>query len=373
MGGQAPGHGGSGEQMPGPPKRKKVRVLVVDDSALVRRLLARGLGEDPDLEVVGTARDSQVAWELLVTRCPDVILLDIEMPGMDGVTFLKRYMPLMPTPAVILSALTERGKHITIQALEAGAVDVVTKPRLGVVDELPAMMAELRARVKAAAAVDVTRSGCPPPGDGKPLRPVERGGTLPDIAHQVIAIGASAGGVAALTRIIPAFPPTAPGILVVQHMPAGFTASFAARLDSLASVRVKEAEHGDRVRPGLVLLAPGGERHMEVRRAGGDYRVVLTRGKGASRHTPSVDVLFLSLARHAGPHTAAALLTGMGKDGAEGLLAIRQAGGRTFVQDERTSVVFGMPRAAWARGAAEELVPLDEIPARLMSALRGQK
>lgn len=350
--------------------QKKIRVLIVDDSALVRKILTLGLAKDPTIEVIGAARDPYMARDILVNERPDVITLDVEMPRMDGVTFLKKYMAVYPTPTLILSALTEKGKKITIEALEAGAVDVIAKPKIGVVDELPAMMADLQRRVKAAAAVDVSRYARVGRQTERSVPPLETIEALHESTDQVIAIGTSAGGVQALTRILPAFPATSPGIVIVQHMPAGFTTSFAARLNELSAIQVKEAEHGDRVRPGLALLAPGGERHMEVRRSGGEYRVALIEGDLVSRHRPSVDVLFRSVARYVGRNTAAALLTGMGDDGAQGLLAIRQAGGRTFAQDEATSVVFGMPGVAWEIGAAEALLPLDEIPLRLLRALR---
>jgi two-component system chemotaxis response regulator CheB len=319
--------------------------------------------------VVGTARDPYVARDILVKERPDVITLDVEMPRMDGVTFLKKYMPVIPTPTVMVSALTEQGKRITIEALEAGAVDVVLKPKIGVVDEFPTMMEDIQKRVKAAAAVDVSHYARLYK-KRKPIAPIENNGSLHETTDRVIAIGASAGGVAALTRIIPAFPPIAPGIIVVQHMPAGFTTSFAERLDGLSAMQVKEAQPGDRIRPGLVLIAPGGEQHMRVRRSGAEYRVTLRKGTKVSGHVPSVDVLFQSVAKVAGRNAAAVVLTGMGDDGAEGLLAIRQAGGRTFAQDERTSVVYGMPRAAWAKGAAERKVPLDRVPLRVLEALR---
>ncbi|MCP4545515.1 MAG: chemotaxis protein CheB, partial [bacterium] len=227
-----------------------------------------------------------------------------------------------------------------------------------------------RERVKAAAKVDVSHYARVRRKVRKPIAPIEANESMHETTDRVIAIGASAGGVAALTRVIPAFPPAAPGIVVVQHMPAGFTTSFAERLNNLSPMQVKEAQTGDRVRPGLVLIAPGGERHMEVRRSGGEYRVRLTEGAKVSGHVPSVDVLFHSVAKYVGRNSAAAILTGMGSDGADGILAIRQAGGRTFSQDERTSVVFGMPRAAWERGGAERRVPLDRVPMRLMDALK---
>ncbi|MCX7682130.1 MAG: chemotaxis response regulator protein-glutamate methylesterase [Anaerolineae bacterium] len=351
---------------------RKIRVLVVDDSALARKILAEGLARDPQIEVVGVARDPYVAWDILLRERPDVVTLDVEMPGMDGVTFLKEYMPIVPTPTVVVSAFTERGKKVTIAALEAGAVDVVLKPRIGVVDEFPLMMDEIRQRVKAAARANVARQARARSRPHRPAVTSEPGRVIPASDHKVIAIGASAGGVSALTQIIPAFPPSAPPILIVQHMPPGFTASFAERLNHLSPMEVREARDGDLVHPGLVLVAPGGKRHMEVRRQGEEYRVVLTEGEKVSGHVPSVDMLFFSIARYAGRNAAAAVLTGMGNDGAAGLLAIRRAGGRTFVQDEQTSVVFGMPRAAWEKGGAERQVPLEEIPMRLLEALSGE-
>lgn len=350
--------------------RRKIRVLIVDDSALVRKILTIGLSTDPQLEVIGAARDPLVAHDLILKDRPDVITLDIEMPNMDGLTFLKQYMRTSPIPTLVLSALTEQGKKITIEALEAGAVEVVAKPKLGVMDELPAMMADLCERVKAVARVDVSRYSRLHRHLTTVKPPVEVSHALYESTDQVIAIGTSAGGVQALAHILPAFPATAPGMVIVQHMPADFTASFAARLNSLSAIQVKEAEHGDRVRPGLALLAPGGERHMEVHRSGGEYRVALIEGSLVTRHRPSVDVLFRSVAKYVGRNAAAALLTGMGEDGAQGLLAIRQAGGHTLAQDEATCVVFGMPGAAWQIGAAESLIPLDEVPRRLLGALR---
>lgn len=353
-----------------PRGKKKIRVLVVDDSALARKILVEGLSQDPEIEVVGAARDPYVARDMLLKERPDVITLDVEMPRMDGVTFLEKYMPVIPTPTVMVSALTERGKQITIRALEAGAVDVVLKPRIGVVDQFPAMMDDLRERVKSAARVDVSRYARARSRERRPVTPVEAP-ALHETTDRVIALGASAGGVAALVRVIPAFPPAAPGVVVVQHMPAGFTTSFAQRLNHLSAMQVKEAQTGDRVRPGLVLIAPGGDRHMELRRSGGEYRVTLRQGERISGHVPSVNALFFSVAKYAGANAAAAILTGMGDDGAEGLLAIRQAGGRTLAQDEQSSVVYGMPRAAWQIGGAEAQAPLDRIPARLLRALKA--
>lgn len=347
----------------------KIRVLIIDDSALVRKLLTTGLSRDPHIEVIGAARDPFAARDILKKEHPDVITLDVEMPGMDGVTFLKQYMPVQPIPTVIVSSLTEQGKQITLDALEAGAVDVVLKPKVGLVDGIPVLMGDLVERIKAAALVDVSRyARLKLPAHSRPTPITET--FLGRTTDQVIAIGASAGGVGALDRIIPMFPPAAPGIVIVQHMPAGFTSSFAARLNSMSAIQVKEAEEGDRIRPGLALMGPGGDRHIEVYRSGGEYRVQLRKGEKVSGHCPSVDALFKSVARQVGNNAAAALLTGMGADGAEGLLAIRRAGGRTFAQNEETCVVFGMPRVAWEKGGAEALLALDDIPARLLHALK---
>jgi len=349
-----------------PVDKRRVRVLIVDDSALVRKILSIGLAKDPEIEVVGQASDPYRARDLLVELKPDVITLDVEMPKMDGVTFLKRFMPVMPTPTVIISSLTQSGKRIVFEALEAGAVDVIAKPVLGLVDGLPLMLEDICRRVKAAATADM--SGFARRRAASTVEAVSS--SLHETTDRVIAIGASTGGVEALSRILPAFPADAPGIVIVQHMPPGYTATFAERLDRLCQMRVKEAETNDRVMPGRILIAPGGIRHMSILRSGGEYRISLKEGEAVNYSRPAVDVLFLSVAAAVGRNAAAALLTGMGKDGAAGLLAIRQAGGRTYAQDEASSVVFGMPAAAKLIGAAEAMSPLDNIPALLVRALR---
>ena len=345
--------------------RRRIRTLIVDDSALVRKVLSVGLSKDPGIEVIGQASDPYQARDLMVELEPDVLTLDVEMPRMDGVTFLRRFMPIMPIPTVVISSLTQNGKRVTLDALEAGAVDVIAKPSVGVADGLPVMLEDICRRVKAAASVDVSHFAHP---GARPA--VETATALVDTTDRVIAIGASTGGVQALSRILPAFPPDAPGIVIVQHMPSGFTSTFAERLNSLCRMRVKEAVDGDRVMPGGILLAPGGVRHMSIIRTGGEYRVTLTEGPAVNYSRPAVDVLFHSVAREAGGNAAAAILTGMGKDGAEGLMAIRQAGGRTFAQDEASSIVFGMPLAAQELGAAERVLPLEKIPAHLVNAVR---
>lgn len=345
------------------PEQRRIRVLIVDDSALVRNTLANGLAADPEIEVVGTARDPYEARDLLVRERPDVLTLDVEMPRMDGVTFLRKVMALLPTPTVVLSSLTTASSDLAIQALEAGAVDVVAKPSAMVQDGLKSMMAQLAIKVKTAARTKVSARAANE-------LPVEKPTSLSRTTDLVIGLGASTGGVAALGRILPAFPADSPGIVIVQHMPAGFTSDFARRLAPQCAMKVEEARHGDRVKTGHILVAPGGDRHLEVRRFGGEYRVSLYAGPPVSGHLPSVDVFFSSLAQHVGANAAACLLTGMGSDGALGLAAIRRGGGRTLVQDQATSAVWGMPGAAVDMGAAEKQVPLDQIPAELLRALR---
>lgn len=313
-----------------------------------------------------------VARDLLVKLRPDVITLDVEMPRMDGVTFLRKYMEVLPTPTVMISSLTESGRSITMDALQAGAVDIVSKPRIGLVDQFPEMMEEVCQRVKAAACADMEHyKRVHDTHVARVAEPENRSQALEESTDKVIAIGASTGGVEALARILPAFPAASPGIVIVQHMPEGFTTSFAERLDKLSPLRVKEAESGDRVVPGQVLLAPGGKRHMEVKRTGGQYRVQLHEGEKVTFNRPSVDVLFDSVARHVGRNATAVLMTGMGRDGAKGLLAIRDAGGRTFAQNQATSVIYGMPQEAVALGAAERELALEKIPEVLIKTARA--
>jgi two-component system chemotaxis response regulator CheB len=340
------------------------KVLIVDDSAMVRRVLTTGLSADPQIEVVGAVSSAEAAWTLMQDLRPDVVTLDIEMPGMDGLTFLKTYLAKIPIPTVVISSLTRQGAQVTLHAMEAGAVDIVTKPTLGLGDGLPSMMKGICTRVRAAAKARVIVGGRKPPPRATALEPPLPTGS-PSLS--VIALGASTGGVQALCRILPLFPADSPGIVIVQHMPEGFTTAFAQRLDSLCAMTVREAQDGDVVRSGLVLLAPGGARHMSLVRRGVGYAVSLTQGDPVCFSRPSVDVLFDSVARVVGRKAVAALLTGMGRDGANGLLAIRNAGGRTITQDEATSVVYGMPMVAREQGASEETLPLDAIPNRLLT------
>lgn len=341
---------------------RRIRVLVVDDSSLVRTVLVKGLSAHADLEVVGAARDPYEARDMLVEHRPDVLTLDVEMPRMDGVTFLRRFMPVIPTPTVVLSSLTTRGSRLALDALQAGAVEVVAKPSTGVKDGLEKMMATLVASLRTAARTRVNMTPFPVTS---PLA------TEPQALHQstdrVIGLGASTGGVAALGRVLPALPPWTPGVVVVQHMPAGFTAHFAKRMDEVCQMRASEAREGDRVLRGHILVAPGGNCHLTVQRHGGEYRVHLKEGPLVSGHIPSVDAFFRSLARAVGANATGVLMTGMGADGAAGLLEMRRAGARTYAQDRETSAVWGMPAAAAEMDAAERLVPLHEIPALLLA------
>lgn len=348
---------------------RKVRVLIVDDSALVRQLLTNGLGMDLGIEVVGTATDPYAARDKIVELKPDVLTLDVEMPRMDGVEFLRRLMPQYPLPVVMVSSLTQKGKQITLESLEAGAVDFVAKPTSNMAQGLTAMMAELRTKIKIASTANVSHWKSQRPVSPE-AAPVQGGRALAESTHKVIAIGASTGGTEAIRKVICAFPSTMPGVVIVQHMPAGFTRLFADRLNQLCAMEVKEATSGDRVLPGRILIAPGG-RHMKVARSGGLYQVVCEPGETVSGHCPSVDVLMHSVAEQVGANAVGVMLTGMGADGAAGMLAMRRAGARTLAQDQATSVVFGMPKVAFERGAAERLLPIDRIPAEVMQLLAG--
>lgn len=336
-----------------------IKVLIVDDSAMIRKVLAMGLAADPMIEVVGTAADGEQALELVRQVSPDVITLDIEMPRIDGVTFLRRLMPVRLIPTIVISSLTSDSAEVTLQALEAGAVDIITKPSLGTGNGLPKIMTDICQRVRNAA------SAKPVIGQGGNARRMALRPIAID-SSQVIVIGSSTGGVQALSALLPMMPVNAPGIVIVQHMPEGFTASFARRLDQISSINVREAQDGDPIYPGTALLAPGGKRHMSIVGRSPHLRVTLTEGPPVCFATPSVDVMFQSAARACGTNCAAALLTGMGKDGAEGMLRIRQAGGRTIAQDEETSVVWGMPGQAVAIGAAARVLPLAQIGAALL-------
>jgi two-component system chemotaxis response regulator CheB len=337
-----------------PSHARPIRVLVVDDSAVVRMMLTRELGRAADIEVVGAAPDPYVARDKIIELNPDVLTLDVEMPRMDGITFLRRLMEHHPMPVIILSSLTARGTQTAIEAMSAGAVDVLCKPGSAyTVENLAPVLIE-KVRLAAKTSVRAAAAAQPP-----------RRCSMAATTDKILAIGASTGGVQALTTVLTALPANAPGTVVVQHMPAHFTASFAERLNGLCAVQVKEAADGDAVAPGRVLIAPGGF-HMLLRRSGADYVVEIKTGPEVFHQRPSVEVLFNSVAKYAGANAVGAILTGMGADGAKGLLAMRQAGAATLAQDERTSVVFGMPMEAIRCGAAQKVVPLPEIASTML-------
>jgi two-component system chemotaxis response regulator CheB len=312
------------------------------------------------IQVVGTASGAEQALDMIVALRPDVMTLDIEMPRMDGVTFLRQLMPVHPLPTVIISSASQQGAAVTLRALEAGAVDVIAKPALGPVNGLSGIMDEVCQRVRMAALAR--------PAQMAPRMAVQPGPGASAAETRLIALGASAGGVQALARVLQDMPHDAPGIVIVQHMPQGFTRAFAERLDASTRIRVREAQDGDAVQPGVALIAPGGDRHLVLTGAAPHWRVALVDGDPVCFSRPAVDRLFHAVARHAGRRACAALLTGMGKDGAAGLLAIRQAGGFTIAQDEATSVVWGMPAAAVELKAAQTVLPLDSITPALLSA-----
>ena len=336
-----------------------IKVLIVDDSALMRKLLVEVLGSDPELVVVGTAGDPFAARELIKSTSPDVLTLDVEMPRMDGITFLRNLMKLRPMPVVMISSLTERGADATLTALELGAVDFVAKPRLDLAHGVADLGDEIIAKVKMAAKARVTPLSqlTPPP------RPT---GAAPSLktTERVIAIGASTGGTEAISRILEALPPDGHGIVMAQHIAAEFSRRFAERLDAGSSLVVREAGDGDPILRGHAYLAPG-HHHLRVVRSGARYLCALSTEPPHNRHRPSVDVLFESVARAAGANAIGVLLTGMGADGADGLAAMRAQGARTIAQDRETSVVWGMPGEAVKREAASEVLPLDKIAARL--------
>jgi two-component system chemotaxis response regulator CheB len=334
-------------------------VLVVDDSALVRSILSKELGKDPELEVVGVAQDPFVARDMIVDLKPDVITLDVEMPRMDGITFLRKLMRYHPVPAIVVSSLTPKGGELAMEALDAGAVEVMCKP--GSAFNVGDMIEELRYKLKAAAQVHVQRSTGDP--SGKAVRSVSL--ALTRTTQKVVAIGASTGGTQALQQLLTVMPPNAPGIIIVQHMPEHFTRAFAERLNSLSAINVQEAKHGESVAAGKALIAPGNY-HMLLGRSGAQYLVSVRSGPLVSRHRPSVNVLFKSVAKFAGRNAVGVLLTGMGDDGAEGLLMMQKEGAATIAQDEASSVVFGMPHEAIKLGAADHVCGIKQIAAKIL-------
>ncbi len=340
----------------------KIGVLIVDDSAIVRKILSETLAAENDIEVIGTAPDPIVALDKIKRLKPDVLTLDIEMPRMDGLTFLKALMQSAPMPVIIVSSLAQASCQIAMEALRCGAVDVLAKPNG------PYSVGELRAgicaRIRAAARAKLKRS--PSPALPAPVRL-----TAPDHhAETVIAIGASTGGTEAIAAILPLLPAGMPPILITQHIPSVFSATFAERLKRISKLDVREAKDNDTLHAGLALVAPGGF-HMLLERSGGSYKVRVKDGPLIQYQRPSVDVLFASVAKAAGPHAVGVLLTGMGRDGADGLLEMRRCGARTIAQNEETSVIFGMPREAIRAGAAQQVLPLDGIANGILSALQA--
>jgi two-component system chemotaxis response regulator CheB len=343
----------------------QTRVLIVDDSALVRQMLGQMLASDPAITVVGAAPDPLIAREMIKSLNPDVITLDIEMPRMDGLAFLEKIMTLRPMPVVMISSLTQKGADTALRALAIGAVDYIAKPTIGLVDGFQSLRDEIVAKVKAAAKAQVRALSGNAPTTARPLP----GGGYSS-SERVIAIGASTGGVEALQTLLTAFPADAPAILITQHMPALFTASFANRLDNFCAVTVRQAQDKERVLPGHVYIAPGGF-HLELARSGANYVCRVHDQAPVSGHRPSVDVLFRSVARAAGANSVGIILTGMGKDGAAGLLEMRHAGASTVGQNEATCVVYGMPKAAHDCGATEIELPIEKIPEHVLFQCRA--
>lgn len=336
---------------------KKIRVLVVDDSAVVRKVFTEELSRHPDIEVIGAAPDPYVARDKIVHLRPDVITLDIEMPRMDGLTFLRKLMKHFPLPVIIVSSLTTEGGAVALEAIESGAVDVICKP--GEAYSVGDMSVQLADKIRGAARVKMVDFSSRLRREA-PKSVLSSKRSLSQSTHKVIAIGSSTGGTEALKDVLVRLPPTTPGIMIVQHMPPNFTKSFAQRLDSLCQIRVKEAEDGDTVLPGHALVAPGNY-HMVMRRSGARYYVNVKGGPLVCHQRPAVDVLFNSVAAYGGANAVGVILTGMGKDGAQGMLKMHEAGAKTIAQNEASCVVFGMPKEAIAMGGVDKVMPLDEI------------
>jgi len=355
-----------------------VKVMIVDDSATVRQVLSGLLNAEPDLTVIATASDPLFALEKMKRDWPDVIVLDVEMPRMDGITFMKKLMAEHPTPVVICSSLTEKGAQTTVQALAAGAMDVITKPHLGLKDFLSSAAKDVANAVRAAAKANMRRvAPSPSPAAVAPKYSADVVLPAPDQAmHQttekIVAIGTSTGGTQALEILLTTLPRTTPGLVIVQHMPERFTTAFAQRLDGLCQMEVREAQNGDRVIQGRVLIAPGG-RHMVLKRNGAQYQVNVMDGPPVSRHKPSVDVLFRSAARSAGRNALGVIMTGMGDDGARGLKEMHDAGAMSVAQDEASCVVYGMPKEAVKLGAVDRSLPLEELSGAIMAFASGRR
>jgi two-component system, chemotaxis family, protein-glutamate methylesterase/glutaminase len=350
----------------------KTRVVVVDDSALVRSLLTEIINRQSDMECVGSASDPFAAREMIRNLNPDVITLDVEMPRMDGIDFLSKLMRLRPMPVVMVSTLTERGAEVTLKALELGAIDFVAKPKIGVADGLKQLADEITEKVRIASKARVSKSAAAAStaaGAAAPARPAPQSiGRLS--TEKLVFIGASTGGTEATKELLMSLPPDSPGVVITQHMPPGFTKSYASRLDGLCKIRVKEAVDGERILPGHAYIAPGGF-HLSVERSGANYIARVSDGEPVNRHKPSVEVLFESAARVVGQNAMGIMLTGMGADGAKAMRTMRDAGSYNVCQDEATCVVFGMPREAIAPGAANEVLPLGKIAQHVIDRLRS--
>lgn len=362
----------------------KIRVVVVDDSALVRSMLTEIINRQADMECVGAASDPFVAREMIRNLNPDVITLDVEMPRMDGLDFLAKLMRLRPMPVVMVSTLTERGAEVTLKALELGAVDFVSKPKIGVADGLRQLSDDITDKIRVASHARIHRlpSAPAPAPAGSPHAAAAPGATPAKVLNtgshslgrlsteKLIFIGASTGGTEATKEVLMALPPDSPGVVITQHMPPGFTRNYAARLDGLCKIGVKEASDGERILPGHAYIAPGGL-HLSVERSGANYIARVQDGEPVNRHKPSVEVLFKSAARVAGPNAIGIMLTGMGADGAKAMREMRDAGAYCVAQDEASCVVFGMPREAIAAGAVQEVLPLNKIAQHVLDHLRA--
>lgn len=342
---------------------KKIRVLNVDDSALMRQVLASLLAKDPEIEVIGSAPDPYVAREKIKALNPDVITLDVEMPRMDGITFLEKLMRGHPMPVVMVSSLTEAGCQTTLRALELGAVDFITKPKIDLREGMDEVAQDLIAKVKAAACAKVKPDAV---GAKRETKPLTAGSAMIKTTDTIIAIGSSTGGTEAVKEVLEVLPPNTPPVLITQHMPERFTKTWADRMNGLCRISVKEAEDGDSVLPGHALVAPGGY-HMALERSGARYTVRINQDPPVNRHRPSVDVLFASVARYAGANAVGVILTGMGGDGAKELLTMKQAGAFTIAQDEASCVVFGMPKEAIKLGGVDKVLPLGDIAGAILT------
>ena len=353
-----------------------IKVMIVDDSAVVRQVVVSMLQAEPGIKVIGAASDPLFAIERMKNEWPDVILLDVEMPRMDGITFLKKIMSERPTPVIICSTLTEAGAATTVEALSAGAATIITKPRVGLKQFMTESMDELTTAIRQAAKIDARRmarrvrtvaTAVPARNSADVILAPVRERAMARTTEHIVAIGTSTGGTQALEAVLSELPAVSPGIVVVQHMPPQFTAAFAARLNSLCEIEVREAVNNDRVVPGCALIAPGGK-HMLLVRSGAQYHVEIKDGPPVNRHRPSVDVLFRSVAKCAGKNALGVIMTGMGDDGARGLKEMRDAGAHTVAQDEATCVVFGMPKEAIRLEAAARIEPLDNIARLILAA-----